>query len=109
MLTVEIPNSTTQNMFIFLDMFDSDDDDDFLMWTFGGVSLGSMGRIFSEKQCGSVDDHDKQEAQSGEQDHYIEESPVDLHEGCKDEQNVEENFVEFHIRDTENTERKHSY
>ena len=52
-------------MSIFLDIFYSnDDDDDIFMWAFIGVSLSSMGSIFSEKQCGSIDDHEKQEAQS---------------------------------------------
>ena len=58
-------------MSIFLDMF-TYDDDDFLMRTFGGISLSSMGSIFSKKQHCSVDDHEKQEAQFVVQDHDIE-------------------------------------
>ena len=57
--------------------------------------------IFSEKQCGSVDDHEKQEAQSVVQDPDIEESQVDLQEGCKDEQSVEDQFDEPHEVDDE--------
>ena len=91
------------NMSIFLDMFDSDDDDDFLMWTFGGVSLGSMDSIFSEesseKQRGSINNHEKQEAQSVIQDPDIEESQVDLQEGCKEEQSVEDQLDKPHEGD----------
>ena len=68
-------------MSIFLDIFDSDDDDDdILMLAFGGISMSSIFKSekISEKQCGSVDDHEKQEAQSGVQDHDIKESQVDL-------------------------------
>ena len=53
-------------MSIFLDIFsDDDDDDDILMLAFGGLSMRIIFKsgIFSEKQCGSVDDHEKQEAQ----------------------------------------------
>lgn len=53
-------------MSIFLDIFsDDDDDDDIFMLAFGGFSMSSIfnSGFFSEKQCGFVDDHDKQEAQ----------------------------------------------
>ena len=91
------------NMSIFLDIFSDDDDDDILMLAFGGFSMSSIFKsgIFSEKQCGSIDDHEKQEAQSVVQDPDIEESQVDLQEGCKDEQSVEDQFDEPHEADGE--------
>ena len=65
------------NMSIFLDIFYFDDDD-FLMLAFG-ISMGSMFELeeISEKQCGSADDHENQEAQS-----VVQDSQVDLQERC---------------------------
>ena len=90
-------------MSIFLDIFDSDDDDDIFMWKFGGISLGGIlkSEKISEKQCGSVDDYQKQEAESVVQDPDIEESRVDLQEGCKEEQSVEDQLDEPHESDCE--------
>lgn len=80
------------NMSILLDIFDSDDDD-FLMWAFASISMGTMfeSEEISEKQCGSVDDHKNQEAQS-----VVQDSQVDLQEGCKEEQSVEDQWDEPH-------------
>lgn len=66
--------------------------------------MGSMfdSKEISEKQCGSIDDHDNQEAQSVVQDLEIEDSRTDLKEGCEEEQSVEDQWDESHEADCKN-------
>jgi len=70
-------------MSLFEDIFNSDDDV-FLIWAFG-INMGSIfeSEEISEKQCGFVDDHGNQEAQS-----VVQDSQADLQEGCEEEQSV---------------------
>lgn len=84
-------------MSIFLDIFYFHDDD-FLMWAFGGMSMSSMlkSEEISEKQCGSVDNHDNQEAQFVVQHLDIEDTRANLQEGCKEEQSVEDQMDKPH-------------
>lgn len=70
--------------------------------------MGSMfeSKKISEKQCGSVDDHENQEAQSVVQDLEIEDSRADLQEGCEEEQSVEDQWDESHEADCKTWQRK---
>jgi len=72
-------------MCLFGDIFNFDDDL-FLMWPFG-TNMGSIFKLeeISEKQCGFIDDHENQEAQS-----VVQDSQVTLQEGCEGEQSVED-------------------